>query len=85
MKVLLVYNAMAAHKRAKKILPEIESSFNDQGILFELRLTDYPEHARQIVAEADFSRYDGVIAAGGDGRIDMGRAYYDRVQVTINP
>jgi diacylglycerol kinase (ATP) len=76
-RVLLVYNAMAAHKRAKKILPAVESSFNDQGIPFELRLTDYPEHAREIVAEADFSRYDGVIAAGGDGTLfEVVNGYY---------
>jgi len=77
MKVLLVYNPFAAHKRAKKILPEVESGFIDRGIEFDLQLTDYPEHAVEIVGNADFSQYDGVIAAGGDGTLfEVINGYY---------
>jgi diacylglycerol kinase (ATP) len=77
MKVLLVYNAAAAHKRAKKILPEVEACFNDRGIRFELRITDYPEHAVDIVGNADFSQYDGVVAGGGDGTLfEVINGYY---------
>jgi YegS/Rv2252/BmrU family lipid kinase len=77
MKVLLVYNAHAAHKRAKKILPAVETCFIDKGIQFELQFTDYPEHAVDIVGKADFSRYDGVIAAGGDGTLfEVINGYY---------
>jgi YegS/Rv2252/BmrU family lipid kinase len=68
-KVLLVYNPQAAHKRAKKIFPEVKACFVDKGIEFDLRLTDYPEHAIDIVANAEFSNYDGVIAGGGDGTL----------------
>lgn len=77
MKVLVVYNPFAAHKRAKKIMPEIESGLVDRGIEFDLRLTDYPEHAVEIVGSADFSRYDGIIAAGGDGTLfEVINGYY---------
>ncbi len=77
MKVLLVYNAHAAHNRAKKILPEVEACFVDNGLQFDLRLTDYPEHAVDIVGKADFSRYDGVVAAGGDGTLfEVINGYY---------
>lgn len=77
MKVLLVYNAHAAHKRAKKILPDVEACFIDKGIKFDLQLTDYPEHAVDIVGKADFSQYDGVIAAGGDGTLfEVINGYY---------
>jgi diacylglycerol kinase (ATP) len=77
MKVLLVYNAHAAHKRAKKILPDVEACFIDKGIEFDLQLTDYPEHAVEIVGKADFKRYDGVIAAGGDGTLfEVINGYY---------
>lgn len=69
MKVLLVYNPSAAHERAKKILPEIEACFNENNIEFDLSITDYPEHAIEIVREADFDRYDGLVAAGGDGTL----------------
>ena len=69
MKVLLVFNPMAAHKRAGKLLPEIEAGFNKLNISFDLRLTDYPEHAVDIVRKADFDSYDGIAVAGGDGTL----------------
>lgn len=69
MKVLLVYNPYAGHGRAQKILPEVEACFLGKGIEFELRTTDYHEHGIRIVKEADFSRYDGIVAAGGDGTL----------------
>lgn len=77
MKVLLIYNAVAAHKRAKKILPEIKACFDKNGIQFELRITAYPEHAVDIVGNADFSLYDGVVAGGGDGTLfEVINGYY---------
>jgi len=60
---------MAAHKRAKKILPEVEAKFDACGITFDIRKTDYPEHATDIVRHADFGAYDGVVAGGGDGTL----------------
>ncbi|MBN2602429.1 MAG: diacylglycerol kinase family lipid kinase [Candidatus Marinimicrobia bacterium] len=77
MKILLVYNPFAGHGGAKKILPEVEAYFQEKGILFDLRTTDYHEHGIQIVAEADLSQYDGVIAAGGDGTLyEVINGYY---------
>ena len=69
MKVLLVFNPMAAHKRAGKLLPEIEAGLTKLNISFDLRLTDYPEHAVDIVRQADFDSYDGIAVAGGDGTL----------------
>ena len=77
MKVLLVYNPFAGHGRAQKILPEMEAYFQEKGIQFDLRTTDYHEHGIQIVTEADLSQYDGVIAAGGDGTLyEVINGYY---------
>ena len=77
MKVLLVYNPFAGHGRAQKILPEMEAYFQEKGIQFDLRTTDYHEHGIQIVAEADLSQYEGVIAAGGDGTLyEVINGYY---------
>ena len=69
MKVLLVYNPHAGHNRAKKLLPEVEDCFTKQGIEFDLQLTDYPEHATEVVRKTDLKKYDGLIAAGGDGTL----------------
>jgi diacylglycerol kinase (ATP) len=69
LKILLIYNPKAAHGRAKKILPQVESEFVKHGVSFDLRLTDYPEHATALVKEADLKFYDGVVAGGGDGTL----------------
>jgi len=69
LKILLIYNPYASHKRAKKILPQVEALFAEEKIEFDLRLTDYPEHAIEIVREADFENYEGLVAAGGDGTL----------------
>ena len=67
MKILLVYNPQAGHKRAKKLLPEVEAEFNNHNIQFDLAMTDYPEHAIEVVRNCDLNNYDGIAAAGGDG------------------
>jgi YegS/Rv2252/BmrU family lipid kinase len=69
LKVLLLYNPHAGHKRALKLLPEVEAALTTSGIDFDLRLTDYAEHGIDIVARADFSKYEGIVAAGGDGTL----------------
>lgn len=77
MKVLLVYNPCAGYGRAKKILPKVESEFLKQDIDFELHLTDYPEHAVEIVKNADLQTFDGIVAAGGDGTLfEVINGYY---------
>jgi len=76
-KVLLVYNPFAGHGRAQKILPDVEAYFQEKGIEFDLRTTDYHEHGIQIVKDADLSQYDGVVAAGGDGTLfEIINGYY---------
>ena len=69
MKILLVYNPFAGHQRARKLLPQVESIFVEKNIAFDLALTDYPEHATEIIKQADFKNYDGIVAAGGDGTL----------------
>ncbi len=69
MRYLLVYNPQAGHRRAEKLLPTIETHLNELKLEFDLRLTDYPEHATEIVSDMDLSPYRGIIAAGGDGTL----------------
>ena len=69
MKVLLVYNSYAGHGHAGKILPQVEAALIDNGIEFDLHLTNYPGHGVGIVQYADIAGYDGLIAAGGDGTL----------------
>jgi diacylglycerol kinase (ATP) len=76
-KVLLVFNPHAAHRRAKKLLPTVQNLFGNKNTEVDLRLTEYPGHAVLLVEQADFERYDGVIAAGGDGTLfEVVNGYY---------
>jgi len=69
MKALLVYNPYAGHHRANKLLPQVKSYLHQKGIEFELKLTVFSGHCVDLVRAADFSQYDGIIAAGGDGTL----------------
>ncbi len=77
MKILLIYNPVAGHGQAKRILPKVEQAFQERGVSFDLALTDYPEHGSKLAAEADFKSYDGIVAAGGDGTLfEVINGYY---------
>ncbi len=69
MKVLLVYNAHAGHGFAAKMLSEVESTFNQHSIEFDIQFTNYPGHGIEIVKNTDLKKYEGVVAAGGDGTL----------------
>ncbi|MBT3384628.1 MAG: diacylglycerol kinase family lipid kinase [Prolixibacteraceae bacterium] len=69
MKVLLVYNSHAGHGFAGKILQQVETTFNKNSIEFDIQFTNYPGHGIEIVKNADLSKYDGIVAAGGDGTL----------------
>ncbi|MCF6268738.1 MAG: diacylglycerol kinase family lipid kinase [Melioribacteraceae bacterium] len=69
MKILLVYNNFAGNGRAKKNLPQVESLFKKYKINFDIAITKYSGHGIEIVGNADLSKYDGIVAAGGDGTL----------------
>jgi YegS/Rv2252/BmrU family lipid kinase len=77
MKALLIYNPQAGHRRAKKLLPYIESLLTKHKIEFDLYITDYPEHGIEIVSRANFNDYECLLAAGGDGTLfEVINGYY---------
>jgi len=91
MNILLIYNPFAGHGQAQKLLPEVETCLHDYRIGYDMRLTEFRGHAIQLVCEADFSRYDGIIAAGGDGTLfEVINGYYqnpaaDRIPLGVLP
>lgn len=77
MKILLVYNNFAGNGRAKNLLPQVEDLLNKYNVEFDLAITDYPEHGIEIVGNANFTQYDGIVAAGGDGTLfEVINGYY---------
>jgi len=47
--------------------PAIRSFLKEEGVPFDLALTERPWHAAQLAKEAVLSGFDAVVAAGGDG------------------
>jgi YegS/Rv2252/BmrU family lipid kinase len=77
MKILLVCNPNAGHGRAAALAAEAAGLFKEKGISVDLRLTEGPGHAVQIVRGADLAGYGGVAAAGGDGTLfEVVNGYY---------
>lgn len=68
MKLLLIFNPQAASGRATKLLPKICDGLKRFASI-ELVLTRHAGHAVNLVAEANLSAFDGIIAAGGDGTL----------------
>ncbi len=69
MKLLIVFNPNAAHGRAVRKLTAITAKFESLGIHTEYRPTTHPGHGTDLVACADLSGFDGLVAAGGDGTL----------------
>ena len=67
MKLLVLFNPESGNGRARKLLPDIERCFKDQGVEIELLQSQRVGHARSLVEQARIGDFDGVIAAGGDG------------------
>jgi YegS/Rv2252/BmrU family lipid kinase len=68
-KLLVVCNPRAAHGRAGRQLPALRTLLSAQNSGSTIVETAGPGHARRLVAEAELSAFDGVVAAGGDGTV----------------
>lgn len=69
MKLLIIFNPNAAHGRAVKRLAAIRAKFESLGIKATVIPTKHAGHGRELVASAQLSDFDGVVAAGGDGTV----------------
>lgn len=68
LKLLLVFNPMAAAGRAARLLPGVLSAL-EAFARVEVIETRWAGDAIQRVAQADLSAYDALLAAGGDGTL----------------
>jgi diacylglycerol kinase (ATP) len=69
LKLLIIFNPNAAYGRSAKKLAEIKARFKRLGITAEFIATKQPGHGTELVAKADLSGFDGLVAAGGDGTV----------------
>lgn len=77
MKQLIIFNPWAGHGYAGKTLPEIEAYLQAIELPYDILLTTHQGHGIELTQKADFSQYDGIIAAGGDGTLfEVINGYY---------
>lgn len=69
MNILVVYNPHAANGKARKLIPQIKSYLQQLGLQATVLQTENSGHAVELVAQADLSLFDAVIASGGDGTL----------------
>ena len=65
--IALIANPYSGGKRAKTDLPRIESELIRHGLTYDLFLTERHNHAVDLACQLEISRYDAIVAAGGDG------------------
>ena len=77
MRILLIYNPAAGNGKADHSLEKVKDELKRKKISADIYKTDYSGHAVEIIGTKDLSKYDGVIAAGGDGTIfEVINGYY---------
>ena len=69
MKLLIIFNPNAAHGRSVRRLAAIKARFTSLGIDATFLPTRHTGHGRELVAGAQLSDFDGLVAAGGDGTV----------------
>ncbi len=69
LKLLVIFNPNAAHGRSLRKLAAIKAKFSSQGVEAIFMPTAHPGHGKELVADAELSGFDGLVAAGGDGTV----------------
>ena len=91
MKHLIIFNPWAGHGYAGKTLAEIEAYMQEINLEYDLLLTEQRGHGIELTRDADFSQYNGIIAAGGDGTLfEVINGYYqnnsaNRIPIGVMP
>lgn len=64
---LLIVNPVSGRGFAGRALPEIENRIREQGVKYQVALTERPWHAAELAEQGARQGYEVVVAAGGDG------------------
>ncbi len=77
MKVLFVFNKSLKSSKARSKFGHIVSLLEKHQIDADIRKSEYHGHTIEIIKSADFSEYDAVVGAGGDGTLfELINGYY---------
>ncbi len=67
MKIALIANPCSGGKRGGKLIPVVKKKLKDRNIKFDIFITEYHQHALDIVKNLSVNDYDSVVSLGGDG------------------
>jgi YegS/Rv2252/BmrU family lipid kinase len=70
MRAKVILNPITGQGQGLRALPQVQSELRQQGIAFDLELTQGPGHAIELAREAALAGYDCVVAVGGDGTVN---------------
>jgi YegS/Rv2252/BmrU family lipid kinase len=65
----IIVNPYAGRWKAQATIPEIEQTFSELGLDYELVTTDERDHGVELAREAVLAGYAPIVVAGGDGSI----------------
>jgi diacylglycerol kinase (ATP) len=69
MALKIIMNPFAGRWKAMETRQELLAALDRSGVEYELTLTDYPEHGKELASEAVKAGYEVIVAAGGDGTV----------------
>ncbi|MFN2215501.1 MAG: acylglycerol kinase family protein, partial [Anaerolineales bacterium] len=65
----VILNPYSNRWNSKKRWPEAEAALKNEGIQFDLAISEKPRHIIELAKEAVEQGFSPIIAAGGDGTI----------------
>ena len=66
-KLFVIYNPISGNNKSLKILPKVKSYLKDNDISFEIIMSEYKGHIKDILKNQNFSNYFSCCIIGGDG------------------
>jgi len=70
MKYFVIVNPTAGRGLGERSIPQIESSFKEDGLDFTMARTEYMWHAAELAETASRDKYDVIVCASGDGTVN---------------
>ncbi len=88
-KFLFIINPISGNGRGKKLAPVIQTFLENNKINSDLKFTQSPKHATEIVKQ-EIGNYDVLVSVGGDGTLNeivngISDNYYDKISLGVLP
>lgn len=69
MKLLLIVNPVAGKNKGETAVNKAARLLEEKQIHYDVKVSEFSGHTIEIARAADLSRFDGIVAVGGDGTL----------------